>query len=383
MSRIPVFFILLGLLTAYTGLHAQHLWPAHPFWGWIGISFFVGLMMIWQRVHRADQSDPESLRYKILAWSGTIAMGLWATFLFFCFAIDLGSLVLLAAQTIRPFPFDGHALHLPALLILTCAIFAVLGLVQAVRGPRVIQVKIPIPNLPPALEGFRIALLSDLHIGPTIGAPYVSDVVNRTLALKPDLIAVTGDLADENVEKIAAQTVPLTRLKAPHGIYYVTGNHEYYWGAEEWLAKVSSLGWTALNNDNRTLQVKDSNVFIAGITDEQGEILSPEHVPDMTRAARGSEKSPFRILLSHRPGVYAEAEKAGFQLQLSGHTHGGQFFPWSLVIPFVHRFYKDLNRFRQLWVYVSSGTGYWGPPHRFLVPSEITLLELSGGTWRG
>ncbi len=240
-----------------------------------------------------------------------------------------------------------------------------------------VQVKVPIENLPRALEGFKIALLSDLHMGPTIGEHYVSDVVDQTLALKPDLIAVTGDLADENVERMVAQTAPLARLKAPGGIYYVTGNHEYYWGAEEWLAKVRSLGWIPLNNENRTVPVKDSSIFIAGITDEQGEILSPEHVPDLPRAARGSEKSPFRLLLSHRPGVYAEAEKAGFQLQLSGHTHGGQFFPWSLVIPFVHRFYKDLNRFRQLWVYVSSGTGYWGPPHRFLVPSEITLLELT------
>lgn len=376
MSRIPIFFILLSLLTIYTGLHAQRLWPAHPFWGWAGIFFFVGLMLVWQRVHRADQSDPESRRYKVLAWSGTIAMGVWATFLFFCFAIDLVSLILLAAQAIHPFPFNSQTLHLPALLVLISALLAALGLVQAVEGPRVIQVKVPIHALSPALEGFKIALLSDLHIGPTIGARYVSDVVDRTLELKPDMIAVTGDLADENVAKIAAQIAPLARLKAPQGIYYVTGNHEYYWGAEEWLAKVSSLGWIPLNNDNRTLSVKESSLFIAGITDEQGEILSPEHVSDLARAARGSEKSSFRMLLSHRPGIYAEAEKAGFQLQLSGHTHGGQFFPWSLVIPFAHRFYKDLNRFRRLWIYVSSGAGYWGPPHRFLVPSEITLLEL-------
>src|SRR5258706_8127118 len=114
MSRIPVFFILLGLLTVYTGLHAQHLWPAHSLWGWIGIFFFVGLMVVWQSVHRADQSDPDSWRYKVLAWSGTIAMGIWATFLFFCFAIDLVSLVLLVAQAIRPLPFDSHALHLSA-----------------------------------------------------------------------------------------------------------------------------------------------------------------------------------------------------------------------------------------------------------------------------
>jgi uncharacterized protein len=156
----------------------------------------------------------------------------------------------------------------------------------------------------------------------------------------------------------------------------VTGNHEYYWGAEEWLSKARALGWVTLVNESRTLPVNDSTIFVAGITDAQGESFSREHRPDIQRAAQGSEKHPFRLLLSHRPGVYAEAEKAGFQLQLSGHTHGGQFFPWSLVIPFVHRYYKDLNPYRRLWIYVSAGTGYWGPPHRFLVPSEITLLEL-------
>jgi uncharacterized protein len=169
MRRV-VFFSLLGIFFLYTGLHAQRLWPAHPLLGWAGDLSFVGLMVVWQRVHRADQSDPESWRYRILAWSGTIAMGIWATFLFFCLAMDLFGLVLLIAQWIRPFPFNSQALHLPAILALLSAGFAVMGLVQAVQGPRVVRVRVPIEGLPAALQGLKIALLSDLTSAPRLAS---------------------------------------------------------------------------------------------------------------------------------------------------------------------------------------------------------------------
>jgi predicted MPP superfamily phosphohydrolase len=196
------------------------------------------------------------------------------------------------------------------------------------------------------------------------------------LALDPDLIAVTGDMADGDVEKLSRHVAPLARLKAPLGVYYVTGNHEYYWGAEGWIAKVRELGMTPLINENRVVSRDGARLLIGGIPDESGGSFVPGHRPDARRAA-GADDADFRLLLAHRPDGVPAAERAGFDLQLSGHTHGGQFFPASLFIGLFHRFARGLDRHGRMRVYVNPGTGYWGPAHRFGVPSEITLLTLT------
>jgi len=239
------------------------------------------------------------------------------------------------------------------------------------------EVRVPIARLPAELEGLRIAQISDLHVGPMIRGGYVERVVQRVLDLKPDLIAVTGDLADGVPEKLKVQVQPLSKLKAPLGVYYVTGNHEYYWGAQAWIDKAAELGFIPLLNENRIVSVRGSKVLVAGVTDTFAEQFIPSHRSDPAKAAATDEKPALKILLAHRPDSCLEAEPAGFDLQLSGHTHGGQFFPFSLLIPLFHRYWRGLNRHGRLWLYVNQGTGYWGPPDRFAVPSEITLLHMT------
>jgi len=368
--RFAVFLSVLSLLILYTGGKAAGLFPGHAWAAWTGTALFFAFIVGWQFWYRSRPLDDESPGARALAWSATIAMGVWATFLFYCLAADLA--VLAFGLLMR----HGAPSWLPGSLLGAACVTAALGFLTVRAGPVVREVSVPIAGLPPALKGLRIAQISDLHVGATIREGYVRDVVARVMALAPDLIAVTGDLADGSVEKLARHVAPLSGLKAPLGVYFVTGNHEYYAGAEAWLAKVAELGFTALLNENRVVERAGARVLVGGVTDSSAGHFIASHRSDPAKAALTDSAAGVRILLAHRPDSCFAAEKAGFQLQLSGHTHGGQFFPWKLLIPFFHPYSSGLNRHGDLWVYVNSGTGYWGPPHRFAVPSEITSLRL-------
>ncbi|HVE12538.1 MAG TPA: metallophosphoesterase [Elusimicrobiota bacterium] len=366
------FFGVLSLLGFFTGLKAAEALPAHPYAAMGGslalVAFFVG----WAAVHRRGLLSDESRAARALAWAASGAMAVWATFL--VLAIISSAAELLLSATPR-----GAALaqSLPAAAAAASLLIAGLGVKQAVRGPRVRKVRVPVPGLAPGLRGLKIAQISDLHVGPTIRRRMVERVAARAMALEPDLIAVTGDLADGTPERLAGSLEPLARLRAPLGVYYVTGNHEYYWGARAWLAKARALGWTPLVNENRVVSRRGAALLVAGVPDEQGGQFVSGHAPDQRRAAAADAEPAFRLLLAHRPDGAAAAARAGFDLQLSGHTHGGQFFPASLFIGLFHRYTRGLARAGRMWIHVSPGTGYWGPAHRFAVPSEVTLLTLT------
>ena len=373
-SRFAVFWTIVASLALFTGLQARLLlpgWPALATWGLTAGLF--ALMLGPQVRYRYDPALVNRPGFKAFVWLGSILIGVWATFLFFSIPLDIGGL---AAA------FAGWAVP-AATVLLGLAVFALLigalGLTSAMSGPAVKEVTVPMAGLPKSLEGLRIVQLTDLHVGPTIQSGYVSRVVDTVLSLKPDLIAVTGDLADGTVEELAKHVAPLARLKAPLGVYFVTGNHEYYWEPKKWLEKVRELGWTALVDENRVVSRNGEKILVGGVADTQGAFFIPEHRSDAARAAATAEKTDLRLLLAHRPDSCEGGEKAGFDLQLSGHTHGGQFFPFSLLIGLFHRYPRGLNRHGKLWLYVSPGTGYWGPPNRFRVPSEITLLTLRKG----
>jgi predicted MPP superfamily phosphohydrolase len=217
--------------------------------------------------------------------------------------------------------------------------------------------------------------VSDIHVGPTIRRPYLNAIVNRVNKLGADAIAITGDLVDGSVHRLSLHTQPLARLAAPDGVFFVTGNHEYYSGAEEWIAEVRRLGVTVLMNQHVIRRRDDATLMIAGVADHTAHHFHPQHKSD-PRAAAGNAAADVRVLLAHQPRSAAAAAEAGFDLQLSGHTHGGQFFPWNLFVPLQQPFVAGLHRVRDMWVYISRGTGYWGPPKRFGAPSEITLVRL-------
>ncbi len=268
------------------------------------------------------------------------------------------------------------ALAVPAAAML----MTVWGLVNARRTARVVKVDVPIANLPASLHGFTIAQISDVHVGPTIKGDYLQSIVGAVNRLQADMVAVTGDLVDGSVAQLRSHVAPLGGLRSRHGTYFVTGNHEYYSGVTAWVAELRGLGINVLLNEHVVLLHNDGTLVIAGVTDHSGHHFDESHRSDPATAIASAPAGVVRILLAHQPRSAAAALQAGFQLQLSGHTHGGQFWPWNFFVRLQQPFTAGLHRLQSLWVYTSRGTGYWGPPKRFGAPSEITHLRLVPAT---
>jgi hypothetical protein len=378
-----VFWGVIALLFVYTGYKAGQMWPTSRLVAWARAILFFALIIGWQFLYRAEPVVLDSVWFVALSWVGSIGLGLWATFILLSAPLDVVRAVAAAARRLgRRAQLNRErrsflARWIPLGVLTASGGIASVGFVQAMRGPQVNEIEVPIPGLPKALHGLTIAQISDLHVGPTIQHGYVDEVVRQTNALQPDLIAVTGDLADGAPAILEPHLAALADLKARLGSYYVTGNHEYYWGVERWLEKARALGLVPLLNENRVIAVQDAKILLAGITDSGGGNFVASHRPDQKRAVQSTEDCQLKVLLAHRPDHWLEAERLGFHLQLSGHTHGGQFFPWSVLMPIAYRYYRGLNRHERMWIFVSSGTGYWGPAHRFAIPSEIALLRLT------
>ena len=265
-----------------------------------------------------------------------------------------------------------------AVPVLALAATAV-GFANAHRTPRIRTVEIERDGLPPALNGFTIAQISDLHVGPSIRRRFVQRVVDAVNALEPDVVAVTGDLVDGTVPELAAEVAPLAGLAPRLGSYFVSGNHEYYAGVHPWLAEVRRLGLRVLQNEHVVLERGGATLVLAGVTDYSAGYFERSHRSDPEAALRGAPPdAALKILLAHQPRSGFAAAAAGYDLQLSGHTHGGQFLPWTFFVRLQQPFTAGLHRIGQLIVYVSRGTGYWGPPKRFGAPSEITRIRLVG-----
>src|SRR5438132_1318154 len=263
-------------------------------------------------------------------------------------------------------------------MALTPVITAV-GFFMARRVARVVDVEVPLTDLPAPLEGFTIAQISDIHIGPTIKRNFVEAIVERVNRLGADMVAITGDVVDGSVPELAHHTEPLGRLESRHGTYIVTGNHEYYSGAHAWIHELRRLGTRVLMNEHVVLDHDGAKLAVAGVTDYSAHHFDPSHKSDPHGAVKGAPTGALKILLAHQPRSASSAADAGYDLQLSGHTHGGQFWPWNLFVRLQQPFTAGLNRLGGMWIYINRGTGYWGPPMRFGVPSEITLIRLVRG----
>jgi uncharacterized protein len=320
---------------------------------------------------------------KVLVWLGLLFMGLFSSLFVLTFLRDVALLAVWAAQGLWPGMFDLHAFEtLSALGVAGAGLLTTLwGFVNARRTAAVVRVDVPIAGLPAALEGFTVAQISDVHVGPTIRRSYLERIVRAVNALKVDMVAITGDLVDGRVQELSAHVAPLSALSSRHGTYFVTGNHEYYSGADAWIGELRRLGIHVLLNQHVVLQHGDAQgsapLVVAGVADFGAHHFDPEHRSDPAAALAGAPThARMRMLLAHQPRSAPAAARAGYQLQLSGHTHGGQFFPWNLFVRLQQPFTAGLHRLQNLWVYTSRGTGYWGPPKRFGAPSEITHLRL-------
>ena len=255
---------------------------------------------------------------------------------------------------------------------------------RSATGPALLsEVPVKIARLPRALSGFTIAQISDLHVGPTIGEREVRRVVEQVNALKPDLVAITGDLVDGSVPQLRAATGQLARLQSRFGSFFVTGNHEYYSGVEEWTRELGRLGIRVLSNERVTVG-GDVSFDLAGVEDWSGLATAAQgQGSDLGRALEGRDPERALVLLAHQPRreAVADAVRRGAELTLSGHTHGGQLMPFNLVVGAVFPYLAGLYRHEEAQVsghvFVSRGTGYWGPPLRFGAPPELAKLVLT------
>ena len=372
--RRLLFPALLGALTLYIGLRVL---PDLPGGAPVRLAAAVllglcfGLMTL-SLISRLLWPRPLADR---IALPGLFMAGLFSSLLVLTLLRDLVLMPLVLSVSTATF---HRAESASALLVVGLSILAtVVGFASARRRARVVEIEVPVRNLPAQLHGFSIAQITDVHVGTTIRRSYVERIVDAVNALEPDMIALTGDLVDGPVGELSAHTAPLQRLYARYGAFFVTGNHEYYSGAGSWTAEFRRLGLRVLLNEHAVIEHNGAALVIAGVTDFSAHHFDPAQRSDPDAALAGAPANAvLKILLAHQPRSAPAAARAGFDLQLSGHTHGGQFWPWNLFVRFQQPFTAGLHRLNALWVYVSRGTGYWGIPNRFGAPSEITRLRL-------
>lgn len=387
-ARFVVFFgvitSLVLLVHSYLGwryIHGAGLtgWPRVV--AWLGVGAFAMLLPLafsarfWLKPPAAD----------VASWIGYIAMGLFSFVLTITVARDVVWLLMSAASTL---PADGERraalLHLTNLAVLGGSVgLTAFGVIAARRRADIVTVDVPIVGLPKALEGFTIAQITDVHVGPTIKRGYIDAIVDGVNSIDADLVAVTGDVVDGTVAELGEHIAPFARLKGRHGVFFCTGNHEYYSGAEAWIDEFTRLGLRVLQNEHVVVDHDGAKVVVAGVHDFTAAQVLPAHTSDPRRAVKGAPDDAIRLLLAHQPRSCTQTDGCGIHLQLSGHTHGGQFLPWNFFVRLQQPFTAGLDRFKDMWVYTSRGTGYWGPPVRVGAPSEITRLRLVASSSTG
>lgn len=378
---LPFLSILIIILSAcgyYLGrrlLSGSDTLAQHPTGVWIAVVAFLVFVLVGPLLSRI-LPERWAGRFYALRWALNMTMAIFFALLFYTFAIDLIVFALsFVVSKETALTLSSASLLLIAALVL---VTFVIGSIQALK-PKVYRVDVPLKGLPSDFNGYTIAQISDLHIGEMIGRRYVQTVVEMTNALKPNLIAMTGDILDGAANLIAPVAAELGRLKATDGALYITGNHEYYWGVENALAAMKNAGAKVLLNENVRIQRGSQEIVVAGVTDISAGRGFPGHKSDPEKSIAGVGTDKIKILLAHQPASYRDAVKAGFSLQLSGHTHGGQFFPWSLVVRLFQHYNKGLMKHENLWIYVNRGTATWGPRLRFGIPPEISLITLRSG----
>lgn len=351
-------------------------------WGMLFVLLF-GQRLSW--FLRRGQDSPAWLNS--VDWIGYVFLGLISFLMVFMLLRDLPLAALRTAGLFsRPFrkkrtsPDPTRRRFLlnasNAAMLATAAPLSALSVYQARKEPEVSRVNLEIPGLPAGLDGFAIAQISDTHIGPTIRADWARMVVDRVNALSPDMVVHTGDMVDGTVAELRNSVAPFADLKARHGVWFCTGNHEYYSGVRQWLPHVRWLGMTPLVNEHALVDTGNGRILLAGVSDYSSRRIDPAHVSSPARAMQAAPDHDVSILLAHQPRSVFEAEEAGFDVQLSGHTHGGQFFPWTYAVHWFQPYVRGLHRVGGTLLYVNVGTGYWGPPMRLGTSPEITLHVL-------
>jgi predicted MPP superfamily phosphohydrolase len=363
--------------TGLSGVAAAHYYVVNGFvlapalpepWRALGVVFvplaFVGLF-----VQLALERSLRLPWLRIVSWPFALWMGaFWLGFVALLFTDAAFSLMGAASGANALELARGRAFAAGALVLLA----GLEGLRGGLRVPSARRVEVALAGWPRALDGFRIVQISDIHIGPILGRAFAARLVARVNELAPDLIAVTGDLVDGGVEHVGGEVAPFAALRAKHGVFFVPGNHDYYSGLDGWLARVEALGMRVLRNER--VAVGGAEGFdLAGVDDHRGDwrLGSTE---DVASAVAGRDPARALVLLAHDPATFDAAAAAGVDLQLSGHTHGGQIWPFGALVRLATPFVAGLHRRGRSQIFVTRGVGFWGPPMRLFAPSEIAEI---------
>jgi predicted MPP superfamily phosphohydrolase len=273
---------------------------------------------------------------------------------------------------------NHHAERTGRLIVFLASLIVFSVAFQNGQKTHVTQHKLPVLNLAPGFEGYKIALISDMHIGPVYDRRLTERIVEKTNAAAPDLIVIAGDAADGLPENLEDGMAPLKLLRAKDGVVYATGNHEYYWDAPAWINAFDSLGFDILMNNAKLIRRGASTLAVGGVPDRQGKNFVPDHIIDISKTFSQAphDANTTWLLVAHQPKVVEDAIAAGVDIQLSGHTHGGQFFPWTLVVQLAQKYPRGLFELGNTTLFVSMGAGAWGPPLRLGALAEIPILTL-------
>jgi uncharacterized protein len=345
-----------------------------PFRALVGALVVAGALLLIAQPIAERLLSPRPGRW--IAWPSSVWMG-FAFFLLVGFLLtDLVRVGLGAASV--------EAARVQALVVVALATAAVgLGVADARRGPAVARIAVTLSRWPAALDGFRVVQISDVHIGPILGRRFAADVTAQVNALAADLIAVTGDLVDGDVRRLADEVAPFAELRASHGVFFVTGNHDYYSGADAWVEVTRRLGMTPLRNTRVAVERDGAAFELAGVEDHHAHLVHPVHRSDVAAALAGRDAERALVLLAHDPLTFKEAARHGVDLQLSGHTHGGQIWPFRWLVRLSTPYVAGSYRAGDAQLYVSRGTGFWGPAMRLFAPAEITEITIRAGAAAG
>lgn len=340
---------------------------------WSAIPVLFGLMVAAMFLSRTEHP---SLATRFVVATGFVWMGLVFLALVGGLAGDLAGLVLRLAGAI----FGQDVSRVSRWIRIACLgsvpLAAAYGVFQALRPPAIHEVEIPIAGLPPEWDGVRIAHVTDTHIGPILKKSWVEDLVRRVDSAKPDIVVHTGDLVDGSVGGLRDAVAPLARLKGREGTFFVTGNHEGYSGIRPWCDQMRVWGWDVLANQSRILSRGGAKLAIAGITDANEGGIRTGTAPDIAQALADVPAGVPVVLLAHQPRQAFQANGHGVSLQLSGHTHGGQIWPFQYLVKLQQPVVAGFAMVGDVPVFTSRGAGFWGPPLRIGAPAEVPILVL-------
>jgi predicted MPP superfamily phosphohydrolase len=375
------FFVFFGtVLSVLAGAHVLVGWRLAAVLGlvggartllWLGLGFLGSLTIVSMAVSRRAEAD--AFLFDVLVWVGLLWMGL----LLLLFTASTGSALLALAGRLVGLPEvvvrqGGLALFVTAFLA------GIAGVFTALSAPRIHEVEARIPGLPAAFDGYRIAHITDTHVGPTLRRAWVERLVARVDSARADLVVHTGDFVDGSVDRLRPHVEPFTKLRGKDATLFVTGNHETYSDAIAWSAHAGELGFQVLVNAHTAIVRGSDTLVVGGVTDHREGQAFPGRSPDAPKAFAGAPAG-IRILLAHQPVQAHAAQGLGVALQLSGHTHGGQIWPFHHLVAVAQPVVSGFGRVGDVLVFVSNGAGYWGPPMRLFAPPEVPILVLRRG----